>query len=246
MPVDPIGAALGIAGLVAALKGALDGYLLIESLFDKDNSLKDLATCFHVEREELKDWAARFNLYHPDPEECLLYYETDENRKLLFEILNRIDVRLAEAQDLLDYHTRGDAQQKSFKIRNLFNKRRTEATHAVVSQYDVELERNRIRWAIKNKAKFEEIVTTLTTHNENLNRRSKRIETLEPEKWNRVVLWLTRIDGTSLHIDETSLHSRAQQVRLEGTGRWIFSRTEFEYWLSGEAKDILWIQATRK
>jgi hypothetical protein len=246
MAIDPVGAALAIAGLLAAFKGAIDSCLLIESLFDKDSGLKDLAARFHVERLELKEWGARFNLNDPRAEECLFYYETDEKRKLIFEILERINTRLTNAQDLLKYHTRSDPPQKGFKIRSPFNKRHADAQGVLDSDNGDEGERNRIRWAIKNKAKFEEVVTTLKTHYENLVRLSKRIAILQLGNWCRThgpdlspVLWLTRID-------ETSLHTRAQQQRQEGTGRWLFGRTEFEHWLSGKVKDILWIHAIRK
>src|SRR3984957_14971502 len=121
-------------------------------------------------------------------------------------------------------------------------------THRAVLDSDNgdEGERNRIRWEIKNKAKFEEAVTALETHYENLVRLAKRIAILQPGNGSRAygpdlppVLWLTRID-------KTSLHTRAQQQRQEGTGRWLFGRTEFENWLSGKVKDILWIHAIRK
>jgi hypothetical protein len=239
MAIDPIGTALAIAGLLAALKGALDSYLLIESLFDQDNGLKDLAIRFHVEHEEWKEWATRFNIHDKNPEECLLYYETDENRKLIDEILKRIETRLKDAQVLLDYHIRDDAQPKSFKFRNPFMERHAGVQDLAGFQNDEEWQKNRIKWAIKNKAKFEEIVTTLKTHFENLIRRSKRVAILQPGNWNQVVLWLTRID-------ETSLHTRAQLLRQEGTGRWLFRRAGFENWLSGKVNDILWIHATRK
>jgi hypothetical protein len=245
MPVDPVGTALAIAGLFAAFKGALDGYLLVESLFDKDNGFKDLATQFNVEHEEWKEWATKFNIHDPNPEECLLYYETDENRKLINEILKQIETRLKDAQSLVSYHTRDDAQQRSSKFRSLFTKHRAMGQDLLDSHSDDKWQKNRIKWAIKNKSKLDEIVTALRRHFENLLRRSKRISTLQPENWDRVVWWLTRIDERS-RIDETLAHNRNQQVRQEGTGRWLFRRIEFENWLAGKVKDILWIYAIRK
>jgi hypothetical protein len=84
-----------------------------------------------------------------------------------------------------------------------------------------EWQKNRIKWAIKNKTKFEEIVTTLKRHYENLIRRSHRISILQPENWKHVVQWLTSVD-------ETLPHTRAQQLRQEGTGQWLFRLAEFE------------------
>jgi hypothetical protein len=245
MPVDPVGTALTIAGLLAAFKGALDSYLLVESLFDKDNGFKDLATQFNVEHEEWKEWATKFNIHDPNPEECLLYYESDESRKLINEILKQIEARLGDAQSLVTYHTRDDTQQRSSKFRNLFTKHRAMGQDPLDSHSDDEWQKNRIKWAIKNKSKLEEIVTALRRHFENLLRRSKRISILQPENWDRVVWWLTRIDERS-RIDEALAHNRNQQVRQEGTGRWIFRRIEFENWLTGKVKDILWIYAIRK
>ena len=73
MAVDPVGAVLGVAGLIAAFKGAVDGYVLIESFFKKDSSLQDLACRFHVEQHRLSKWGERFQL--KNGEECLLQYE---------------------------------------------------------------------------------------------------------------------------------------------------------------------------
>jgi hypothetical protein len=92
---------------------------------------------------------------------------------------------------------------------------------------------------------LEEIVTALRRHFENLLRRSKRISILQPGNWDRVVWWLTRIDERS-RIDEALAHNRNQQVRQEGTGRWLFRRIEFQNWLAGKVKDLLWIYAIRK
>ena len=233
MAIDPVGTALAIVGLLAAFKGALDGYLLIESLFDQDSGLKDLATRFHVEAKEWEEWATQFNINDDNPEACLLYYETDENKKLIDEILIRMETRLKDAQRLLDYHTRKDNQQKVFKFRNPFTKRDLLDPHA-----DDDLQKNRIKWVIKNKSKLEETVTALKTHLESLKRRSKRVSILQPGNWTRVERWLSRTDN--------SLHIRAQQMRQEGTGQWLFRKPEFENWLSGTVKDILWIHATRK
>lgn len=113
------------------------------------------------------------------------------------------------------------------------------------SHSDDEWQKSRIKWALKNKSKLEEIVTALRRHFENLFRRSKRIAILQPGNWDRVVWWLTRIDERS-RIDEALAHNRNQQVRQEGTGRWLFRRIEFENWLAGKVKDILWIYAIRK
>lgn len=179
MPIDPIGTAFAIAGLLAAFQGAVDGYLLIESFFDQDNGLKDLATRFDVEYEEWKEWATRFSIHDPDPEQCLLYYETDENRKLIDEILKRIEIRLKDAQALLDYHTRDDGHPKASRFRNPFSKRRADHQDLQDSHKDDEWQKNRVKWAIKNKSKLEEIVTALKTHFENLNRRCKRLSIMQ-------------------------------------------------------------------
>jgi hypothetical protein len=93
----------------------------------------------------LKEWGATFNLNDSRAEECLLYHETDEKKKLIFEILDRINTRLTDAQGLLKYHTRSDSPQKGFKIRNPFNKRHADAQGVLNSDNGDEGERNRIR-----------------------------------------------------------------------------------------------------
>ena len=227
MPIDPLGTAIGIAGLLATFKGAVDGYLLLESFFAKDNGLRDLATRFHVERKELEEWRHQFNLQDEDPQACLLHYETDENKHLMFETLDRINKSLIDAQNLLDNHTGNDGlkPKKSSKFWR--------------SRGEKDGPKNRIRWAITNKAKFENCLTAIKAHLENLVRFSKRIQILQLPNWTQVLEWLTQID-------ENSYHRKARQLRQKGTGRWLLERTEFTQWLAGLAKDLLWVNATRK
>lgn len=227
MPVEPIGTAIGIAGLLATFKGAIDGYLLLESFFVQDNGLKDLATRFHVERKELEEWRDQFNLQNDDPQACLLHYETDENKHLMFEVLDRINKCLTDAQNLLDNHTASDPPKS--KRPSIFRSSRGEKDG----------QKNRIRWAIMNKAKFENSLSAIKAHLDNLVRRSKRVRILQLQKWTQVVEWLTQID-------ENSYHKKAQYLRQKGTGRWLLDRIEFCQWLSGQAKDLLWVNAIRE
>ena len=117
----------GHRGTACSFQRGYRQFLAPLRVFDNGSGLRDLAARFHVERLELKEWVARFNLNDPRAEECLVYYETDEKRKLIFKILDRINARLTDAQDLLKYHARSDAPQKGFKIRSQFNKRHADA-----------------------------------------------------------------------------------------------------------------------
>jgi Prion-inhibition and propagation len=239
MAIEPFGVALGVASLLACFKGAIDGYILIKSVFDKDNGLKDLASRFHVVQISLNEWLSRFDALDPDYEKSLLQYETDENKKLIFEILGRIKEHLADAQKFLFCHTREPAQRTSSNILDRFKKSRGGKRDALDSHGEDDAPKSRVLWAIKNKAKFGEVVATLEAHYGNLVRCSKHVEILRLNNWAHEVKKLT-------NIDEHSPHTRAQQLRQEGTGQWILQRTEFRKWFTGEAKDILWVHAIRK
>lgn len=48
------GTVVGVVGLLAAFKGAIDGYLLIEQLFRRDGGLQDRALHFERIRKQLE------------------------------------------------------------------------------------------------------------------------------------------------------------------------------------------------
>jgi hypothetical protein len=88
MPVDPVGLVLGIAGLLAAFKGAVDGYVLIDAIIEKDNGSRYLALRYYVEKHKLKVWGDYFSV--EDAAKCTLNNESENTRKLIATILAEI------------------------------------------------------------------------------------------------------------------------------------------------------------
>jgi hypothetical protein len=63
-------AALGVVGLLLAFKGAVDGYLFIDSLMEVDGSQRYLCIRYIVERHKLTIWGDYFRVN--DKESCSL------------------------------------------------------------------------------------------------------------------------------------------------------------------------------
>ncbi|KAF2229173.1 hypothetical protein EV356DRAFT_496401 [Viridothelium virens] len=80
--------ALSVIALVAAFKGAVDSYLLIESFFDNDNGSSYLALRYHIEQYKLILWGDFFKT--SDPMNCTLANQPRDTIELIALILEEI------------------------------------------------------------------------------------------------------------------------------------------------------------
>ncbi|KAF2113320.1 hypothetical protein BDV96DRAFT_601492 [Lophiotrema nucula] len=144
---EAVGLGLAGVGLLAGFKGAVDGYLLIEGMFDKDNGIRDIVLDYRIECEKLKSWGDRFNINAGREEDCLLYNEKPQIKKLMAEIFG-----LQNPSSSFQKHLHTDGPE----------------AEAMSQAQMYKSQRSRISWVIKNKAKFEEVVRRLRKANEDL------------------------------------------------------------------------------
>lgn len=174
MVVDAVGAGLGIAGLLAAFDGAVRGYLLIESMFDKDNGLQDLALSYNIECQKLKAWGDRFNVNAEREEDCLLYHEPPSIKLLMANIFGRIQKLQDQAEGFLECHQASDSLVHPSDIQtqpSTFNSLLQLGSAAVKDlsrAQKAKKHKKRGKWAIKNKDKFANVVAQLRNYNEDL------------------------------------------------------------------------------
>jgi len=172
--LEAFGLGLGIASLLTAFKGALDGYLLIESIFDKDNGLRDLILDYYIEREKLNSWGDRFHVNAASREDCLLNREPERIKRLLAEIFGRIKRCHEEAEGYLTIHQDSDHRvdyQNMLHATGDLNKHLQLDGPQVKAMSEAQMakqQRKRVKWAIKNKEKFENVVKRLRKSNEDL------------------------------------------------------------------------------
>ncbi|KLU84609.1 hypothetical protein MAPG_03649 [Magnaporthiopsis poae ATCC 64411] len=100
--VEPVGAALAVAGLIAAFKGAVDGYLLIESFFDDDDGGGYLTLRYHIEKHKLLIWGDFFRT--SDPATCVLASQPEVVKRLVLRILGEIKKTHDQAEPFIKKH----------------------------------------------------------------------------------------------------------------------------------------------
>jgi hypothetical protein len=172
--LEGVGAAIGVAGLLFAFKGAVDGYLLIESIFDEDNGLRDLVLDYNIEYEKLTSWGDRFNVKAAREEDCLFYHERGPIKALMAEIFGRIEYFHEQAKKFLELHEVSDHRVDYEKITapgtgfNRFLQLGNKAVHAVSREQMDKKQKRRAKLAIKHKAKFEDVVRRLRKANDDL------------------------------------------------------------------------------
>jgi hypothetical protein len=172
--LEGIGAAIGVAGLLAGFKGAVDGYLLIESIFDKDNGLIDLVLDYNIESERLTSWGDRFNVKAAREEDCLFHHERGPIKALMAEIFGRIEYFHEQSRKFLELHEVSDHRVDHEKITapgtglHRFMQLGNKAVQAVSKEQKAKKQKKRAMLAIKNRAKFEEVVRRLRKANDDL------------------------------------------------------------------------------
>jgi len=172
--LEGVGAAIGAAGLLFAFRGAVDGYLLIESIFDNDNGLRDLVLDYNIEYEKLTSWGDRFNVNAAKEEDCLIYHERGPIKALMAEIFGRIEYFHDQAKSLMELHQVADHRVDYEKISapgtgfNRFLHLGNKAVQAVSKEQMAKKQKRRAKLAIKNKVKFEEVVRRLRKANDDL------------------------------------------------------------------------------
>ena len=110
--MEVAGLGLAVVGLLVAFKGAVDGYLVIEQLVNSDAGLRDRALHFERIRKKLEQWGVEYNVDNSRlDEECLVNYESKENKEMILKILERTKQHLDEAKRLFKKLTNEEADK---------------------------------------------------------------------------------------------------------------------------------------
>ncbi|RYO35091.1 hypothetical protein AA0113_g641 [Alternaria arborescens] len=171
---EAVGIGFAVVGLLAAFKGALDSYFLIESIFEKDNGLRDLVLGYNIEREKLKSWGDRFGVNAGTEKDCLLDREPEQIKRLMAEIFGRIKYYHGEAENYLTKHEASDHPVDYHMMNNVdrdFKKHLRLDSVQVDAMSKAQMskpQKKRVKWAIKNKEKFGDVVKILRKYNEDL------------------------------------------------------------------------------
>ncbi|KAF4419184.1 protein kinase [Fusarium austroafricanum] len=162
---DALGTVLGVAGLIAAFKGAVDGYMLLEAFFDDDTGCGYLSLRYHIEKHKLGIWGDFFKT--SDPATCTLTKQPDVVKHLILRILGEIKKTHEDAEPFIKKHHLSEAKipvgdvDKSLQP----NSKMAQQIAAAASQRKT---KGRISWIIGKKDKFAELVTRLQQLNRDL------------------------------------------------------------------------------
>ncbi|KAE9365426.1 hypothetical protein N431DRAFT_430928 [Stipitochalara longipes BDJ] len=170
MPVEPISLAIGtglaVGGILLSFKGAVDGYLLLNSFFDKDNGLLDLAIRYHLQLKILEVWGSRCSV---DSATCALYELPDDTQNIIANTLARIASLNEEAKAFLDIHEGNNAIVASNISVNQLQPGSAEISAVSEKQKQNKVKAKKvIKWTIKKKGKFTEVVDKLERYNDQL------------------------------------------------------------------------------
>jgi hypothetical protein len=164
----PFGAddALAIGGLLLAFKGALDGYLLIESIFEKDNQSHGLALSYNIQKRLLEKWGEFQNIDAPNPKDCRLSNTSRIDQNITLQVLARIKTLHGVAEGYVKKHADQTLASQSGQSGPIaFNQ--TAVDELALKQMQFK-QRGRFSWSIKNKTKFSEVVQQLREYNRDL------------------------------------------------------------------------------
>ena len=175
--MDPFDSVRGFLAISQAFKGTLDAYLLLESFFwtYEESGLRDLALLYHIECQNFENWGDRHNIHAENPKDCPLFHESDYLKQLILDIVQRIRKLHVDAREFLEVHD-GDQVVINYEIVDspkqfVDNLGNTVKGGSQVSERQARRKhKSRIKWAIKNKEKFEKVVHSLRQYNEGLER----------------------------------------------------------------------------
>ncbi|KAH0422001.1 hypothetical protein CcaCcLH18_13073 [Colletotrichum camelliae] len=138
------GLVLGVAGLLAGAKGAMDAFTILADIFTEDNGLRFLATKYHVEKFKLEVWGEHVKVH--DAHNCLLLRESQLVQDAVLRIMAEINATHDATAGLLS---------SWWIIRTLEERGKIKQKH-------------RISWATKHKDELTKLVEKLDTLNKDL------------------------------------------------------------------------------
>jgi hypothetical protein len=164
----PFGAddALAVGGILLAFKGAVDGYLLIESFFEKDNHSYTLALSYEIQKRLLEKWGEFQNINAVEAGDCRLFNASPKDREITLKVLARIKTLHDKADDYVKKHVGPTALPSQSGSNGP-----TRFDHTAVDLASRQMQakqKGRVKWSIKNKEKFAQVVKDLRDYNQDL------------------------------------------------------------------------------
>lgn len=162
---EPIGGAFAVAGLLAAFKGAVDGYLMIESFFDRDDKNKYLTLRYHIEQHKLAIWGDYFKMTSPNS--CTLTKQPDIVKNYVVQILAQVKNTHEEADVIVKKHglSLPDVGPGDLDKNLVMDSQMVKATARLGLS---KISKGRVRWHVKNRDKFTTLVDKLQQLNRDL------------------------------------------------------------------------------
>ena len=162
---EPVSIAVGIAGIVLAFRGVVDTYNLFELIISKDNGSRHLALRYNIERHKTIVWGDEFRA--SDEKESPLLRESRSTRMLIAGILAEMRATYEVAEKYV-----GRYDMESLPGAN-FNSGGSLGMNSVLVN-DIKIAReskhqkNRLKWGLKDKANFSELVNRMQSLNTEL------------------------------------------------------------------------------
>ncbi|KAK2736407.1 hypothetical protein CKAH01_18904 [Colletotrichum kahawae] len=162
------GFVVGVVGLLAATKGAIDAFNILANIFSEDNGLRFLAFRYYIERSKLETWGEHVKI--DDNENCLLRRESQRVQDDVMKTMAEINVAHKETAELLE--KLGITQpvsvpQQSVAQSRTFGKGSWWIIKTLEERQKI-TQKHRISWDIKYKDKLKELVDNLGKLNKDL------------------------------------------------------------------------------
>ncbi|GAP87499.1 putative HET-s domain [Rosellinia necatrix] len=158
MALEIAGLVLGAVSALAALRGALDTALLIDSYFDEEKSdCGYLALRYHVQKTRMDLWRQVYKI--DDPSTCPLRHKPEVVQKLVVQILGQITQLFDDSKKLVKRHQISTQELPPAGAGGVSH---SQDTIKALSKLRIK-PMAKFRWTIKGKAEFEEKVLRIST-----------------------------------------------------------------------------------
>ena len=165
MPVEPVGLAVGIAGILLAFKGVVDTVNLFDSIVSRDNGSRHLALKYEIERHRTTLWGDEYRA--EDEEKSPLLKESRSTRILIAGILAEMRAAHELASKYVNRYDMDDSTVAPHEIDGSLTLGSGAVTNMKILR-DARAQKSKFLWATKDKAKFLEIVSRLESLNNDL------------------------------------------------------------------------------
>ena len=162
---EPVSIAVGIAGIVLAFKGVVDTYNLFELIISKDNGSRHLALRYNIERHKTVVWGDEFRA--SDEKESPLLRESRSTRMLIAGILAEMRATHELAEKYVGRYDMESLPGASFNSGGSLGANSI-LVHDIKTARESKHQKSRLKWGLKDKANFSELVNRMQSLNTEL------------------------------------------------------------------------------